>query len=366
MKQVDFSVIAVDHTGQFMFPEELVQARLMRSEGRIEASELRRIEDEAIRKVVEGQRKAGVAAFTDGELRRTSWDLDFITGLKWVEKKVVKSGHIWQDVEIGAIVPEIIGRIEYNENHPIFADFDFLRSLLQPGEIARVTLPAPAHLLLWLIMHYPSGKSAKELKAELSAAYNATLARLYQMGCHSVLLRDDSWGTFCDPDGLKRLLQGGIDPLALMADLKDVNNASLEGLPADMERILFVKAYCTADTSRSTSLYSEIVREIFAQTNVTAFMGDYETMDAFIERSDVEFPKDKGLILGVIGVHHPQLDTIDTIHERIENALSAVSPAWFRISPNDGFRLPRTFIDTTAFTEDDQWRKLAILVESAK
>ena len=54
--------------------------------GRIDAAELRGIEDEAIRDVVRKQEEVGLRSATDGEFRRASWHMDFIYQLGGVTR----------------------------------------------------------------------------------------------------------------------------------------------------------------------------------------------------------------------------------------------------------------------------------------
>src|SRR4029453_1708961 len=75
-----------DHVGSLLRPPKLLQARADKAEGRIDAADLRAIEDEAIREVVAMQADVGLRSATDGEFRRTSWHMDFIYRLGGVSK----------------------------------------------------------------------------------------------------------------------------------------------------------------------------------------------------------------------------------------------------------------------------------------
>ena len=67
-----------DHVGSLLRPPELLHARAEHAAGRIDASALRAVEDDAIRDAVRMQEAIGLQAATDGELRRGSWHMDFI------------------------------------------------------------------------------------------------------------------------------------------------------------------------------------------------------------------------------------------------------------------------------------------------
>lgn len=354
------TAIAVEHAGQFMFPTELAKSRADFAEGRISADELKKVEDECIAELVQRQREAGLTAITDGEMRRHSWDLDLLSGFNGVECKCVTSGHIWQDTELGTSVPEITGDITFNPEHPLFEQFNYLKGLLKKGEVARVTLPAPAHLLVWILLNDNTCQTAA-VAAQLAEAYRLTIKKLYDAGCRSVILRDTSWNTFCDHDKLKRLLQGGLDPVALMPMLTKVNDDALAGMPADMERILSIKANCTERFGHASRMHPLIVEAIFNHANVSAFMAESDTACNLLGDSQVSFPEGKGLILGVVDVKQPQLESEQSIMAKVENVLAKITPAWLRISPTDGFMINDDAYDTSSFMPEDQWRKITLL-----
>ena len=80
-----------DHVGSLLRPRHLLQAREDHAAGRIDAAELRALEDDAIREVVAMQEDVGLRSATDGEFRRASWHMDFIYQLDGITKE---AGHI--------------------------------------------------------------------------------------------------------------------------------------------------------------------------------------------------------------------------------------------------------------------------------
>ena len=62
-----------ENVGSFLRPPDLLKSRAAFAQGQIKLEELRTAEDRAILQVFDGQRKAGASIFTDGELRRASW-----------------------------------------------------------------------------------------------------------------------------------------------------------------------------------------------------------------------------------------------------------------------------------------------------
>src|SRR6478735_1280883 len=68
-----------DHVGSFLRPKFLLDAREQFRTRTIDAAQLRNVEDEAIRGVVEFQEDLGLRGITDGEYRRTYFHIDFLT-----------------------------------------------------------------------------------------------------------------------------------------------------------------------------------------------------------------------------------------------------------------------------------------------
>ncbi|HXO09115.1 MAG TPA: hypothetical protein VN880_13835, partial [Solirubrobacteraceae bacterium] len=75
-----------DHVGSLLRPQKLLAARGQFAGGQISAEQLRAIEDDAIRDVVQMQHDVGLQSATDGEFRRASWHMDFIYQLGGIEK----------------------------------------------------------------------------------------------------------------------------------------------------------------------------------------------------------------------------------------------------------------------------------------
>src|ERR671937_3028011 len=121
-----------DHVGSLLRPPELMKAREDFAEGRIDADELRGIEDDAIRDVVRMQEDVGLQTATDGEFRRASWHMDFIYELGGIEKVEDHIKLVFHnpegDLEFTPSGIHVADRVRLER--PIFADaFEFLKSV---------------------------------------------------------------------------------------------------------------------------------------------------------------------------------------------------------------------------------------------
>ena len=85
MTRRDTPPFRADHVGSLLRPPELLEARARHKDGAITADELWDIESAAIRDVVALQEDAGLQSITDGDMRRSQWWVDFVSGFDGVE-----------------------------------------------------------------------------------------------------------------------------------------------------------------------------------------------------------------------------------------------------------------------------------------
>src|SRR4051794_29654673 len=135
-----------DHVGSLLRPPALLGARDEHAAGRIDDTQLRAAEDEAIRDVVAMQREVGLTTVTDGEFRRASWHMDFIYQLEGVSKSPgnlsVKFHNASGDIEFTPAAMHIDGKVTLEK--PIFArDFEFLQGTVSTAT-PKLTIPSPS------------------------------------------------------------------------------------------------------------------------------------------------------------------------------------------------------------------------------
>ena len=169
--------------GKFMYPQALVDEYRQLETGNITTQRLQETRTECLRELVRRQTEAGLKIVSDGCIMRSQWDFDFYFGLKGIEKRQVKSGHIYEDCDLSRPTPQLAGRICFNDSHPLLDQYTSLCSVLPEGTTASVLLPAPAHFLLWLLTQDTSWRLVYEgvtpLARDISQAYKETMLRLH-------------------------------------------------------------------------------------------------------------------------------------------------------------------------------------------
>src|SRR5262249_41629434 len=141
-----------DHVGSLIRPEALIAARRAAEQGALTASELRRIQQDAIRDVVRLQEELGFRLVTDGEFNRGSWQRDSLPKLNnvtLVPPRLAVRFHSAAGVrEERPPSLQVTGRLE--RPHGIFVeDFRFLTTVAEVTP--KVTLPSPT------LLHFRGG-----------------------------------------------------------------------------------------------------------------------------------------------------------------------------------------------------------------
>ena len=131
-----------DFVGSFLRPQSLKDAKANFEKGTISKEEFDKIVNEEITKVVAKQKELGYHIITDGEFRRSFWNLDFMWGFEGV-------GHQKNGVgtKIGNKIAFInqaclTGKIKAKP-HPFVEYFKFLKQFEDENTVAKYTIPSP-------------------------------------------------------------------------------------------------------------------------------------------------------------------------------------------------------------------------------
>ena len=360
-----------DIVGSFLRPASIKQARADYAAGKIDAAELKAVEDDAIRDLVKKQNAAGLTTITDGEFRRSYWHLDFMWGLQGIERRTSREGYRFHDEETTADTAVVTGPIS-GESHPFVEHFKFVKSLETPGHVARQTIPAPIQTFSEVTLDRCDGqqeslrsvyKTDEELADAIAAAYRTVIADLYAAGCRNIQFDDCTWGIYCDTDFVSKT---GMSPV----DLKHVselgvalNNAAIEGAPED----LVINTHVCRGNYHSTYAfeggYDPIAPYLFANEDVDAFYLEFDTPRAGSFEPLRYVAEGKKVVLGLITTKDPKLEDKDAVIARIHEAAKYVPLENLYLSPQCGFASCEI---GNKLTEDEQWAKIALVEEIAK
>jgi len=358
-----------EHVGSLLRPASVAEARRKHQSGVLSAEQLRATEDAAICEIVRMQEEVGLRSVTDGELRRTTWHMDFLYQLGGVSKTkgtmAVRFHNEGGDIEWTPSALQISDKLHLD--HPIFAaDFAYLKSVAGPGSVPKITIPSPS------MIHYRGGRSSidesvypdmEQFWKDLAQAYAAQVAALSKLGCAYLQLDDTSLAYLNDPSQREHVKSLGGDAENQHLVYIDLINGALADKPADMT----VCAHLCRGNFRSSWVaaggYDHVAEALFNELNVNGFFLEYDD-----ERSGgfepLRFvPRGKYVVLGLITSKRAALESKDEIKRRIDAAAKFVPLEQLCLSPQCGFA---STVEGNVLTVDQQRAKLNLVVEIAR
>ncbi len=356
-----------DQVGSLLRPAHLKEARQKRAAGKITDAELRKIEDEAIRRVVAQQEEAGLQSITDGEFRREDFYTDFyVRGLGGVEVRMESTAAFFVDHE-GRKIPvpwtQVVSRMQWRK--PIYADhFRFLRAATQ--RTPKVTVPSP------IILHFTCGSAAIRENAypdldlfwsDIVDAYQKEMKSLYEAGCRYLQVDDPPMATLCDEKFQGMMKARGDDPENAMHVLyPEMINRAFASRPASLHLAMHLCRGNNQSGWFGEGGYEAIADALFNKVNVDSYFLEYETERAGNFEPLRFVPKNKTIVLGLVSSKLPQLESKDLLKRRIEEAAKFIDIDQLSLSPQCGFA---SSTEGNRLTEEEQMAKLRLVVEVA-
>jgi methionine synthase II (cobalamin-independent) len=356
-----------DHVGSLLRTKEVLQAREDHKQGRISAAELRRAEDEGIRKAVALQEDLGLHGVTDGEYRRGSWHMDFLYQVGGVTKVqdnlTVQFRNEQGVVEFTPAALRVTGKLKLEKC--IFGDdFKFLQSVTK--QTPKLTIPSPS------MMHYRGGRAAIDEKiypslepfwTDLGAVYADEIAALGKLGCTYLQLDDTSLAYLNDPSQREYVTKLGGDGAAQHLTYIKLINAALAKKPAGMT----VCTHMCRGNFRSSWVaaggYDHVAEALFGQLNVDGFFLEYDDARSGGFEPLRFVPKGKMVVLGLVTTKKAALEGKDALKRRIDEAAKFVPLEQICLSPQCGFS---STVDGNAVSIDEEIAKLRLVVDTAR
>ena len=356
-----------DQVGSLLRPPELIQARDAYDAGRLSRSELKSIEDRAILDAIAMQEGLGLKSISDGEFRRRSFWMDFLTSFEGVGIQYeAASGWDFTDASGHRLkAPGTTVRRKIRWIGPGATDeFAFLRS--HTRGFPRLTIPSP------VMLHYYGGRAnisadvypdLDEFWSDLVAGYRDQLRALFDLGCRFVQIDETTMAKLCDPNIRERLRQRGDDPDVLVRKYAAVINDILHDKPEEMTIGLHLCRGNQRGHWQASGGYEFVADVLFNEVNADCYFLEYDSPRAGSFTPLSKLPVGKVVILGLISTKTPQLERREDVLQRLDEANRTVPIERICISPQCGFA---SGMYGNPITLDDQTRKLELLVSIAQ
>lgn len=367
------TLVHYDIVGSFLRPEELKKAREQFSNHEITADELRQVEDQEIKKLVEKEIQAGLKIVTDGEFRRSYWHLDTFWGFEGIQHVQAEHGYFFDGEETRKDAVKVVGKIKYQPGHPDVEAFTYLNNLVKDQDVTpRQSIPSPAQFYCELVCRndeliaatdkvYPD---RKELARDVVNAYHDLLLDLYNHGARDVKLDDCTWGVLADDKFWPAFSEGGKLKREEIASLyQQINEEALVDLPADLRISTHI---CRGNYNSHWAAqggYAPVAKYVFKEKGIDAFYLEFDNERSGNFDPIKEVPADKEVVLGLVTSKKPELEDPNELIARINEASKFHDLANLSLSTQCGFASTE---EGNQLTEDDQWKKIGLVIDTAK
>ena len=355
-----------DHVGSFLRPPELLAARARGQQGEITGQELRAVEDQAIRGVVQMQEEAGLRGITDGEFRRTFFHIDFLERLDGVVTQgavTVKFHNRSGDVDFAPPVMQVVDKVRHSAPIQV-ADFQFLRATT--SRTPKVSIPSPT------MLHFRGGRAAisrgaypdlEEFFEDVAAAYRREIAALAAAGCRYLQLDDTNLAYLCDSKMREGARARGDDPDELPRRYARLINAAIADKPAEMTICIHLCRGNFQSAWVAEGGYDPVAEVLFNDLRVDGYFLEYDDARSGGFAPLRFVPRSKRVVLGLVSSKFAELEPKDELRRRIDEAARFVPLDQLCLSPQCGFS---STVHGNQISPEVQTAKLRLVVDTAR
>ncbi len=354
-----------DQVGSLTRPDDLKAARAAYRAGQLDHAALREREDRAILDALLQQQRVGMPIFSDGEMRRDAWQTDLPHAVDGfvddypIVRTTLPDGTV-RDIEMHTRAVENT----LHQKRRLTAEFLPFLQQHAPGPF-KVTMPSPASASR---NSYKAGLTERayptrfDLLRDLVAIYRDEMRALAGEGVAYVQL-DEGFNSYVNPSYRATLERQGDDPEQWLAADIAAENACWDLLPA--ESVVRATHLCRGSrtVARGSGSYDWLAERLFAELHVERFLFEWDS-DAVGGFEPLRFvPPGKTVVLGLVTSKSPELESPDALLRRIDEAATYIPLEQLALSPQCGFG---GSADNAFMTLDEQWRKLELVVETAR
>lgn len=378
-------IVRADHVGSLLRPKELLEARRKYFAKRMTLDELRAIEDEAILQVLSMQREVGMEFSTDGEYRRAGWNAawaESVEGiapdpLPYIDRPAGLTG--WKGEHGEDANASMQGRIRLGEapapsvvtaklrlKKRLTADeAGFLRKHAQG--FTKVTMPGVMMAAAGWYRPEASGKAyptRDDLVRDMVGIMQAEVKALMEDGIDCIQFDSLRYAWFMDPALSQRLRASGVDIEREIDATVAADNACMEGV--DRDQVVFGLHICRGNNTSAwlhEGAYDPIAERSFSELRIDRLFLEYDTDRAGGFEPLRFVRKGTTVVLGLVSSKVPQLESVDDLRRRVDEAARYIPLEYLALSPQCGFASSSS---GNLLTWDEQRRKLELVCQTAR
>ena len=296
---------------------------------RVAPAYLEQAQDDATLIAIRDQERAGIDIVTDGEMRRESYSNRFATALEGVDldkhgTALDRSGH-------PNPVPLVTGKIR--RKHAVqVRDIQFLRA--NTDRAIKITVPGPFTMSQQAQNDFYA--SPREMALDYAAAVNEEIRDLFAAGADVVQIDEPYMQARPQP-----AMEYGLEAL----------NRALEGVKGETAvHICFGYAHIIHERPSGYSFLTQLKDSAVNQVSI-------ETAQSNLDTSVLKELPGKSIMLGVLDLSTPLIETPEVVAQRIRRAFAHVDPSRIIVAPDCGLKY---------LARDVAFGKMQAMVEGAK
>jgi 5-methyltetrahydropteroyltriglutamate--homocysteine methyltransferase len=364
-----------EHVGSLLRPPELLAARRARTEGKLTTEQLREVEDRAALEAIQLQREAGIEVFTDGEMRRENWMASLLEELGGVVPRTDNDVQGFWHRDAGEDPPAE----ETHFDRVAVADKVHLKLPLTGIEAAFLARHAPGRYKVTIMSAsmgatlWTPGVTEKayatleDMLRDVAAVQSQEIQGLVDQGVDWIQLDSLSYNWVIDEQArIRRQIAGGEDSTAMLDRAVRLDNQLAAAARARNPEVTVGLHFCRGNNRSAwfgQGAYDPVAERLFGEVDVDRFLLEYDTERAggfeplrFVRRG-------KTVVLGLVSSKLPELESMDDLCRRIEEASRYVPMEDLALSPQCGFASTAA---GNLLTVDEERRKLELVVETAR
>jgi 5-methyltetrahydropteroyltriglutamate--homocysteine methyltransferase len=374
----DLRTVRTDVVGSLLRPAAVIESRKAFDDGKLDAAGMRAVEDDAVRAAVALQESVGLDVISDGEMRRLNFQDSFGAAVEGFDASAstvhaysrrVEGGTALRRWEVpvqekGTAISHrrpVTSRLKLARNVPL-EEYRFVADVAKTP--AKVSLIGPDRIGQ-RFDHQNSTAIYRDMDAfmaDVVAIEREIIGSVVAAGCRYVHIDAPGYTAYVDEPSLKQMRDRGEDPAVNFSRSLKADAAVIANFPGVTFGIHLCRGNQRSMWHREGS-YDAIAERLFTELPHDRFLLEYDSPRAGSFAPLRFLPKGKVAVLGLVSTKVPEMENIDALKRRIDEAAKVVPLEQLAISPQCGFA---SDVVGNLITPDDQKRKLEIVVETAR
>jgi 5-methyltetrahydropteroyltriglutamate--homocysteine methyltransferase len=375
----DLRTIRTDVVGSLLRPAYLKDARKQLDEGKFDEAEFKKLEDKAVRESVALQDSVGLDVLTDGEQRRLNFQESFGAAVEGFdagaskvhtyEKRVegAAPGQRWEIPELGSHGTAVshrrpvVSRLKLVRNIPL-EEYRYAAGVTKTP--VKVTLIGPDRISQRFAYEQSADiyKGMDDFVSDVVRIEREIITGLVNAGCKYVQIDAPGFTAYVDEPSMDQMRKRGEDPMANFSRSLKAEAAVVANYPGVTFGIHLCRGNQRSMWHREGT-YDAIAERLFNELPHDRFLLEYDTPRAGSFAPLRFVPKGKTVVLGLITTKTPELEKVDDLRRRVDEASKYIPADQLAISPQCGFA---SDVVGNLISADDQKRKLEVMVETAR